>query len=62
MNVAVAPAGVTVSLPGLDPHDMERRRYVYNSLFPSHRDVGKLPNNQLLYRKVELCVFVLVLT
>lgn len=26
VNVAVAPTGVTVSLPGLDPHDMERRR------------------------------------
>lgn len=26
INLAVAPTGVTVSLPGLDPHDMERRR------------------------------------
>ncbi|EEB10526.1 transmembrane protein, putative [Pediculus humanus corporis] len=26
VSVAVAPTGVTVSLPGLDPHDMERRR------------------------------------
>lgn len=30
VSVAVAPTGVTVSLPGLDPHDMERRRYEFD--------------------------------
>jgi hypothetical protein len=24
--MAAAPSGITISLPGIDPHDMERRR------------------------------------
>jgi hypothetical protein len=25
-DMAAAPTGITISLPGIDPHDMERRR------------------------------------
>jgi len=28
-DMAAAPTGITISLPGIDPHDMERRRLEY---------------------------------
>jgi hypothetical protein len=31
-DMAAAPTGITISLPGIDPHDMERRRLEYYCL------------------------------
>jgi len=45
ISLATAPTGVTVSLPGLDPHDMERRRQ--KALKALNERLGKVETSKM---------------
>jgi hypothetical protein len=50
--MAAAPSGITISLPGIDPHDMERRR-----LSAITGDMKKRPHIKLLLNILGILLF-----